>query len=447
MQKPFEGLYIHIPFCVQRCAYCDFATNAVPQDSPQIDEYVEKVVDSVDLAGQAGLLDGLRTVYIGGGTPSYLGSNRLKTLLEGIARNVDLDSIEEYTMEANPDSFTDEVARTASELGVNRFSIGVQSLDSMVLKILGRVHTSMDALQAINVAMRYGKNVSADVICGVMGDHAAAMQGTLAYLKRQGVQHVSVYPLTLEEGTPLQQKVAAGRLLDVDEDGQADEMEAARRSLTGDGYEHYEVSNYALPGRYSRHNTSYWTGAPYLGLGNGAASMFCGCDEDEVRASGVLQPWGWEPGAGGASSHAVASSDDGGIGAAVAYATEGPEPDAGANPGGSRGACARVRVTTGPSSSYAPQQDPFSEERLTASEAAAEDFMLAMRTVWGVSQERYDELCKDNPALVDAAKEVQDKGLARWEDGSFVPTQRGWLLGNELYGAIWAKSEYPDRPF
>ena len=430
MEEPFGGLYLHIPFCVQRCSYCDFSTSAVPQDSPRIDEYLEKLVSSIDMAGKGGLLRGLRTIYIGGGTPSYLGPKRLEVLLEAVGRNVDLDRIEEFTMEANPDSFSMEMARMAAQLGVDRFSIGVQSLDSMVLGILGRAHKSRTALDALDMALSNSDNVSADLICGVMGDHKAAMLGSLVYVKRFGVQHVSVYPLTIEEGTPLQRKISEGKLLDVDQDEQADEMESVRNSLVGDGYEHYEVSSYALPGFHSKHNLGYWTGVPYLGLGNGAASMFHACDEGEVRDSGALQSWGWVPDAGDARAEAGDAA-----------------PATGGERSGGPGECVRVRVATGPSSSYSPQAGAFSEERLDVGQTAAEDLMLAMRTMWGVSEERYREFVAANPALADAEREACGKGLACWQDGSFVPTQRGWLLGNELYGAIWAKSGYSDQPF
>ena len=458
MNRPFEGLYLHIPFCVKRCAYCDFPTNAVARDSPRIDDYVARLAHSIELSGRAGLLDRIRTIYVGGGTPSYIGTSRLRRLLETVRECANLAQVVEFTLEANPDSFDEDVAATAAQLGVNRFSIGVQSTDDDVLRLLGRVHDGKQALRALRVAGAYSGNVSADIICGAMNapgkgiglskageacEHARTsrerMLRSLQDVVDAGVSHVSAYPLSIEEGTPLERAIEVGELPDVDEDEQAEDMLAIQTALAAakpQPYKRYEISNYALPGCESIHNTGYWTGAPYLGLGLGAASMFDASDTEQVLASEALGVLGWS----------------------------GDQPSSRLH--GTPFDCGRIRISTGGECAGGG----CFEERLTRAQAAAEDFMLAMRLADGIERGRLELLQKANPALCDAQRAIVEKGLARWVANSdfasgascnpspkfepnanssdlgsnqsdrLVPTKKGWLLGNEMFCEIWDRA-------
>ena len=400
--RPFGALYIHIPFCKQRCAYCDFQTHARALDDPRIDEHVNKLIQSLNTAAAAGLLDEVRTIYIGGGTPSYIGERRLETLLKAVARNVNMAQVSEFTLEANPDSFTPEVAQAAQQLGITRVSLGVQSLDDGVLEILGRVHNAQQARDAVMLGLAHELRVSADVMCGVPGQARPSLSSTIEQLLQLGVEHVSVYPLSVEEDTGIDRMIEASLMDDIDEDEQAAQMELAEQLLQGAGMMRYEVASYAKPGCYSQHNCAYWTAVPYLGLGMGASSMLDAHDVQMLSESGVFAPWGWE---GFDSNAAEVASRSGG----------------------------RLRVSLG--------YDGVDAQVLTDEQAAAEDAMLSMRMNQGISRERLNTLAQLNPRLHDAAQSAIERELAQWQnvDGNswLVPTYRGWLMGNELYILFW----------
>ena len=289
MWEPYRALYLHIPFCKRRCLYCDFATDAVPADDARIDAYVEQLVLDVRRASREGLLGSVETVYLGGGTPSHIGLSRLSMLLYTLSLSMHLTPEVECTMEANPESLTPNMVRDLWALGVNRLSIGVQSLDDAVLRTLGRVHDAQQASSAIRMAQERFENVSADVMCGIPGQSRESLAETLRGLLELGVRHISVYPLTIEEGTPFDAMVEAGGLAEPDPDLQADMMLDAQRILQGAGMHRYEVANYAFPGFESRHNRAYWTGLPYLGLGRSAVTMRQGDGCRERLRDGQLE--------------------------------------------------------------------------------------------------------------------------------------------------------------
>ena len=277
--EPYRALYLHLPFCKSRCAYCDFHTAAVPADDARIDGYVEDLCLQIRRAAKAGELGGVRTVYLGGGTPSHIGMRRLSMLLYTLGVSMSLAPEVECTMEANPESLDLRMVRDLWALGVNRLSLGVQSFDDEVLRILGRAHGADGARRAIAAAQDRFENVSIDLICGIPGQSAESFEAGLREAAGLGVSHVSVYPLTIEEGTPFDRRVRAGEMPAPDEDVEADQMLIAQRVLTDAGFRRYEVASYARPGFECRHNIAYWTGVPYLGLGEGAASM----TQDEHR--------------------------------------------------------------------------------------------------------------------------------------------------------------------
>lgn len=273
MHDPFKALYLHLPFCVKRCAYCDFTTEALDAASPLIDDYVENLCLQIRCAAKAGELAQVETVYIGGGTPSHLGMARLSMLLYTLSLSMRLEPDVECSMEANPESLTARMVRDIWALGVNRLSIGVQSFNDEVLGTLGRAHSAEKAYQAVRAARERFENVSVDLMCGIPGQTRESLADSVRQAVDLGVSHVSVYPLSLEEGTPLARAVERGDISEPDDDVEADHMELAERILTQVGFHRYEVASYARPGFECRHNKAYWTGVPYLGLGRGAASM------------------------------------------------------------------------------------------------------------------------------------------------------------------------------
>ena len=270
---PYKALYLHVPFCVRRCGYCDFATSAVERDSPVIDEYVESLVLQLRRASKEGELGQIETVYIGGGTPSHIGMGRLSMLLYALSTAMHLEPEVECTMEANPESLTEAMVRDIWALGVNRLSIGVQSFDDEVLRILGRAHDAEAARAAVRAAQTRFHNVSVDLMGGIPGQSLASFEASVREAMALGVTHVSVYPLTIEPHTPFDRAVMCGEMAEPDDDVEAACMEAAARILGEAGFIRYEVASYARPGLASRHNTAYWTGVPYLGMGRSAVTM------------------------------------------------------------------------------------------------------------------------------------------------------------------------------
>jgi oxygen-independent coproporphyrinogen III oxidase len=263
-----RGLYVHIPFCVKKCSYCDFYS--LPSRQGSIPGYVQAVLkESQDYQG----LD-FRTLYLGGGTPSLLGVENLRTLLTGLRESLDLSHIVEATIEVNPDSATPDLLKAARGLGINRVSIGIQSFSDYELRAVGRVHNTAQAVTAIRTIKEVGlNNVSADLIIGLPGQTWTTLHDTLAAVTALGINHLSVYCLSLEEGTPLTKNPPSDLPSD---DNQADLFEQARAFLKERGFIHYEISNFAKPGQECLHNLNYWRGGEYIGLGAAAASHING---------------------------------------------------------------------------------------------------------------------------------------------------------------------------
>ena len=272
--EPYRALYVHIPFCASRCAYCDFTTRAALVDDPALDSHVEGIVRTLERAGSAGLLERVETVYVGGGTPTFLGPARLSLLMSALRRwaNVGAEAVE-CTVEANPDSLDAARALMLAQAGATRLSIGVQSFDDSVLTALGRAHDAASAEGAVRTACGIFDDVSIDVMCGVPHLTRSSLIDTLERAVGLGASHVSVYPLAVERGTPLARAIEAGRETAPSDDEAAEHMQAAAEFLEHAGFARYEVASYAAPGHACRHNMAYWTGVPYLGLGPAAVSM------------------------------------------------------------------------------------------------------------------------------------------------------------------------------
>ncbi len=288
--EPFRALYIHIPFCKKRCSYCDFSTEAIARDDDAVQSYVERLVVELFRVSRAGELSQVESVYIGGGTPTHLGLSKLSGLLYALSLSMSLSPERcEVTMEANPESLTDRIVCDAWAMGVNRLSIGVQSFDDGVLQTLGRAHDAEGALRAIETAKLRFQNVSCDLMCGIPGQSEASLRRSVEAAVEAGVSHVSVYPLSVERGTPLARSIEAGMMVESDDDEQADHMRAAEELLVSAGFHRYEVASYAKPGFECRHNRAYWTGAPYLGLGSSAVSMLQNGSERIRVRDGVVE--------------------------------------------------------------------------------------------------------------------------------------------------------------
>ena len=268
------GLYIHIPFCRSKCAYCDFYSLSGQEE--QMNSYQQALL--AHLAESAPMAAGytVDTVYFGGGTPSYYGEKRLTELLRHIKKLYQVDKHAEITTEANPDSVNLKMLKRLRRAGFNRISLGVQSADNAQLVSIGRPHSFEQAEQGVQWARAAGfDNVSIDLIYGLPGQDQDSWKDTVERALRLEADHISAYGLKIEEGTPLFRRVQEGEQLP-DDDVQADCYLWTVERLAQAGYEQYEISNFAKNGLFSRHNIKYWLTQPYMGFGPGAHSDFGG---------------------------------------------------------------------------------------------------------------------------------------------------------------------------
>ena len=270
-----SSVYVHAPHCARRCFYCDFAVTVDREGG--YDAWLRAVSAEWDQIRREGFFafpGPLETLYVGGGTPSLLGAHAMDGLASVLGSRLLGHPLLEWTAEANPESFTPVLARAWREAGVNRVSLGAQSFHEPSLRWMGRLHGARGAGEAVRNARRAGfRNVSVDLIFGLPGRLGRDWSDDLGRALDLGVEHMSLYGLTVEARTPLGKAVADGRERVASGARYRDEYLEAVERLTGAGYLHYEVSSFALPGRESRHNETYWSGRPYLGLGNGAHSF------------------------------------------------------------------------------------------------------------------------------------------------------------------------------
>lgn len=265
------GVYVHIPFCASRCSYCDFYSTLKLETagSHYVDALIgEAVLRRCELHGEA-----VRTLYLGGGTPSQLPLPLLSRLVEGLRGALDLHGVEEFTIEANPDDVTPEWCAALPALGVNRVSMGVQSFEDRILRAIGRRHTSQQVVKAVENLHDVGiGNISLDLIYGLPGQTLDSWAESVDRAIALAPRHVSAYWLTYEPGTRLWRQREQGEVAEVPEDVCIAMYHLLVKRLQEAGFEHYEISNFSLPGYHSRHNSSYWDGTPYLGLGAAAHS-------------------------------------------------------------------------------------------------------------------------------------------------------------------------------
>ncbi|MBN1493301.1 MAG: radical SAM family heme chaperone HemW [Candidatus Omnitrophica bacterium] len=261
------GIYIHIPFCVQKCSYCDFYSIV---DLSVLDQFVTALSCEMKLAQRAhgAMFSGADTVYFGGGTPSVLGAERIARLLRAAREVFAVSEDSEITVEINPGTISGTFLSDIKEAGVNRISIGVQSFDDEDLIFLGRIHSAEEARATVNEVKALYDNYSIDLIHSIPGQRIGPYRDSLDEAVRFGAPHISAYALTIEHNTPLFELCDKGKVPTVSEDDAVMFLEATMDSLGKSGYVHYEISNFARRETYiSRHNSKYWELVPYIGLG------------------------------------------------------------------------------------------------------------------------------------------------------------------------------------
>lgn len=370
------GLYIHIPFCRRKCAYCDFYSLAGHRG--RMGDYQRALMAHLAEAAPQAAPFQVDTVYFGGGTPSFYGGQNLIQLLKWIKKKYPVGREAEITLEANPDSVDPKQLKQLRKAGFNRISLGMQSADNTQLTDLGRPHTFEQTHLAVLSARRAGfHNISLDLIYGLPGQDAASWRDTVEQAISLKPQHISAYGLKVEEGTPLAQRVAQGEVLP-DDDAQADFYLWAVERLEQEGYGQYEISNFALPGFASRHNLKYWQLEPYMGFGPGAHSDFGGHRYSYVRdledyIQGVLEG--------------------------------GPLVD--------------------------------EDECIPARERSSEYLMLRLRTAQGIDGQQYQRDYRMHFAPIEEKlKAYQARGWAVCREGCWRLTPEGFLLSNQLIGEL-----------
>ena len=271
-------LYLHMPFCVRKCAYCDFLSFPTDQETQNL--YTRRLREDIDAMGKKYGDIPVDTIFIGGGPPSVPDSALIVGIMEHVRKAFHVAEGAEISMEANPGTVTREKLTDYRRAGINRLSFGLQSANDRELKLLGRIHTWAEFLESFHLARECGfTNINIDLMSALPGQTRESWKDTLKRVTDLNPEHISAYSLIIEDGTPFGEKYGSeeGRKLLPDEDSEREMYHETKRFLRDCGYERYEISNYAKPGRACRHNIGYWTGLPYLGLGLGASSYMDGC--------------------------------------------------------------------------------------------------------------------------------------------------------------------------
>ena len=272
--RQYQAIYVHIPFCKQKCLYCDFASYACFGER-EMRTYTDVLCHEIEVrAEEASNVAFGATIYFGGGTPSVLPTDCLERIVSMLKSCGFWQKPAEATIEVNPGTSDVNKLKRMREAGFDRISFGVQSLQDAELKTIGRIHNAEEALIAIDMARTAGfRRISCDLIYGLPGQSLASLKDTICRITKTGIEHMSVYGLIVEEGTPLERLVNSGQMVLPDEDIAADMYELVQRLLAEAGFERYEISNYAKNGQYSRHNTVYWQYHPYIAFGAAACGM------------------------------------------------------------------------------------------------------------------------------------------------------------------------------
>ncbi len=389
------SLYVHIPFCETKCPYCDFNTYAAIE--PLMPAYVSALRAEIALWGR--LLDSphVDTVFFGGGTPSYLPADDIRSVMQTIRDAFTLAPDAEVTLEANPGDFSARKLAAYLDCGINRLSIGVQSFDDSLLRTLGRRHTAADAAHAYRQAADAGfDNISIDLMYGLPYQRIEQWQSTLAKTLEITPPHISMYCLTLEGGTPMEQWVEQGSMPTPDADIAADMYLMAQDEMRRAGYRHYEISNWSMPNMRSRHNLTYWRNMPYLGVGPGAHSYLAQC-----RFSAIKSPREYTRR----------------MQAVPAAACDSPI----------RAKIASVPVVN-------------DIERIDTTLEMAETMMLGLRLDDGIDIADFTERFGAPPSqfYADAITELERMELLHTQDDALRLTHRGRMMGNEVFSRFFA---------
>lgn len=267
---PMAGIYLHIPYCKQKCHYCNFHFSTLMQTYPALISAMEKELEMQQILPVGNEIE---TIYFGGGTPSLLKPQDLENLLGAMHKNFAVARDAEITLEANPDDINAESLKLWKNLGINRLSIGIQSFFEEDLKMMNRAHDREQALRCISLARDFEfENLTADLIYAMPHTTPRQWAKNVEIMAGFDLPHLSAYALTVEPKTALEKMIATGKITPVSDERAFADFEYLRNTLKSLGYEHYEISNFAKPGHYSRHNTAYWQGQKYLGLGPAAHS-------------------------------------------------------------------------------------------------------------------------------------------------------------------------------
>jgi oxygen-independent coproporphyrinogen-3 oxidase len=374
------GVYVHFPWCLSKCPYCDFVVQAAPREAIDHRAYADAVLRELDARTRTGSFGPLASVFFGGGTPSLWNPQEVGRVLRAIVSALPPnDEPVEVSLESDPSSLDYDRARAYLDVGVNRLSIGVQSLDDRRLRFLGRIHDAEQAILAVKGAVRAGGlRVSTDLMYAVAEQSPESGAAEAQTLVELGATHVSAYSLTIEPGTPFGRLARRGKLPLADDGAMAASFFAIDEALGGAGFEHYEVSNYAAPGQRARHNVGYWEGRDYLGLG-------CG-------AYGTLSAKG---------------------GSAVRYRNQ-PKPSA-------------YVVSLTPRAPLLPQ---ISEERLDAATRLRERIMLGLRTSDGLDLEAVAAALETDPYpgdRRDALERLESLGRITRRGPRIVIPREAWI--------------------
>ena len=432
------SLYIHIPFCLSKCPYCDF--NTYQGIETQFGDFLTAVCAELDAWFRVLAHPAVNTVFLGGGTPSYLPAGAVARILDTVAAGAGrLPADAEITAECNPNDLTPARCADLRAAGVNRISIGVQSMDNALLTMLGRRHDAAEAAAALRHCRRAGfDNISLDLMYGLPRQTLRQWQDTLHAALSLSPEHLSLYALTLEDGTPLRRWVTEGRLPEPDPDLAADMYDHARRALSAAGYGHYEISNWAFPGRQSRHNLAYWRNGQWLGVGPGAHSALAGIRFWTVRSprdyAARARRWAAEltatAPAGSVPSDRIAPASIAPDGAAtdriapgsVSSDQETPPPGA-AWPEITEAAIAAVPTVAG-------------YEVIDPATAAAETMFLGLRLQDGIDlAEASAQTGADLPTRYrQELAELTADGLLHWESPTRVRLdESAWLTANQVF--------------
>lgn len=381
------SLYVHIPFCTAKCSYCDF--NSYANHEHLIPSYTETIVHEAQLWQRTTAGRRFETVFFGGGTPSLMPLESLSTILDGLRSAFEIAPDAEVSLEANPNSLDETYLRGLLDLGFSRLSIGVQSFHDDELRAIDRLHSADDARAAFRAARAAGfENVNLDLMFGLPEQPIERWQQSVEEALALAPEHLSLYALTVEEGTPLARDVDRGRTPAPDPDNQADHYEWTRARLANAGYEHYEISNWARAGRRCAHNLTYWQNREYLGLGAGAHSYL-----DGVRFAVVAAP----------AQHMSLVDQS--------------WREANENEGAAR------------------MQHIVAGEQITPELAMSDELILGLRLLDGVGRARFRE--RYGIEMMDAfAAQLTEPialGLVEVDDERLRLTERGLLLSNEVF--------------